>query len=274
MAMPRKVPMTKLNDLNILLWDIETLPHLGAHWGMWQQNIAGSQIFQQSEMLCLSYKWLHSTKVHNISPIAEPGFKKDAYAWSGYIAESFLPVLEKADFAVAHNGDKFDYAKLKAYTVINGLPPFKVRKVDTLKMAKATGLFPKGNKLDNLAQVMGIEQKYHTSMDMWMDIALRRPNMIEQMERMNAYCDQDVRVLEDVFLQLWPHCEAMLPNIHLLSGGVKSEVGCDKCGAQHYIKNGRYIKNVLVYQRYICCECGCTFIGRKALDLSKGAYYE
>lgn len=262
--------MSKLNDLNILLWDIETLPHLGAHWGMWQQNIAGSQIFQQSEMLCLSYKWLHSTSVHNISPIGLAEFQNDAYAWSGYIAERFIPVLERCDFAVAHNGDKFDYAKLKAYTVINNLPPFKVRKVDTLKMAKTSGMFPKGNKLDNLAEVLGIEQKYHTSMQMWMDIALRKPNMIEQMEKMNKYCDQDVRVLEQVFLKLWPHSESILPNIHVLTGGSKDDVGCDRCGSLDHYKNGTYIKNVLVYQRYVCNSCGAAFIGRKAIKV-KGA---
>ena len=259
--------MSKLNDLNILFWDIETLPHLGAHWGMWQQNIAGSQIFQQGEMLCLSYKWLHSKKVHNISPIDRPGFKQDAYGYSGYIAEKFIPIMEQADFIVAHNGDKFDYAKLKAYSVINGLKPFKVRKVDTLKMAKASGMFPKGNKLDNLAEVLGIEQKYSTNMGMWMDIALRRPNMMEQMEKMNSYCDQDVRVLEAVFLKLWPHCESILPNIHVLTGGAKEEIGCDRCGSLEHYKNGTYIKNVLVYQRYVCNSCGAAFIGRKAISL-------
>ena len=259
--------MSKLNDLNILLWDIETLPHLGAHWGMWQQNISGSQIFQQGEMLCISYKWLHSTKVHNISPIDRPGFKVDTYQYSGWLAEQFIPILEQADFAVAHNGDAFDYKKLKAYSVINGLKPFRARKVDTLKMAKAAGMFPKGNKLDNLAEVMGIEQKYHTSMKMWMDIALRRPGYMKQMEKMNAYCDQDVRVLEQVFLRLWPHTEAVMPNIHVLTGGAKNHVGCDRCGSQDHYKNGTYIKNVLVYQRHVCRSCGSTFIGRKAIDV-------
>jgi len=253
--------------LNILLWDIETLPNMGFHWGMWKQNIMGNQIIQQGEMLCISYKWLHSTKVHNLSPIDVPYFKKDAYAFSGWLAERFIPVLEKADFAVAHNGDAFDYKKLKAYSIIHQLPPFKVRKVDTLKMAKATGFFPKGNKLDNLAEVLGIEQKYRTSMQMWMDIALRKPNMLDQMKRMNDYCDQDVRVLEQVFLRLWPHCESILPNVHALTGGSPDVVACDRCGSENFYKNGTYIKNVLQYQRYVCDDCGAAFLGRKALGV-------
>jgi len=260
--------MKYIDSLNILLWDIETLPHLGAHWGMWKQNISGGQIFQQSEMLCLSYKWLNSTKVHSINPMTQKGFTKDPYAFSGYIAEKFLPVIEQADFTVAHNGDKFDYAKLKAYTVMNGLPPFRARKVDTLKMAKATGMFPKGNRLDNLAEVLGVPfNKSPMGMSDWMDIALRRPNMLPKMAKMCDYCDQDVRVLEAVFLKLWPHCEAILPNVYTLTGGRKDIPGCDRCGSENIVKNGTYIKNVLVYQRYKCNDCGAQPIGRKALKL-------
>ena len=260
--------MNKINDLKILLWDIETLPHLGAHWGMWKQNIAGGQIFQQSEMLCLSYKWLHSSRVHSISPLGQPGFKDDPYAFSGYIAEKFIPVLEQADFSVAHNGDKFDYPKLKAYACMNGLPPFRARKVDTLKMAKGVGMFPKGNRLDNLAEVLGVPfNKSPMSMPDWMDIALRRKNMVEKMTKMCDYCDQDVRVLEAVFLKLWPHCEFILPNVHVLTGGAKDIPGCDRCGSENLVKNGRYVKNVLVYQRYKCLDCGAQPIGRKALKL-------
>lgn len=266
--MPGKVTRMIPNDVRVLLWDIETLPHLGAHWGMWQQNIPAKHIFQQGEMLCLSWKWLGARKVYNISPIKEKGFKDDPYAFSGYICEQFLPVLEQCDFAVAHNGDKFDYKKLKAYSIMNDLPPFRARKVDTLKMAKATGLFPKGNKLDDLAAVLNIKQKYSTSMQMWMDIALRRPNMIDQMKRMNDYCDQDVNVLEQVFLKLWPHCEVGLPDINALMRNDRDIVGCDRCGSLNWIRNGCYIKNVLSYQRYICNDCGANFIGRKAL---KGA---
>ena len=178
-------------SVKILLWDIETLPHVGLHWGMWKQNIQPGAIVQQSEMLCLSYKWLGSRRVFNISPINQPGFKDNPYAFSDYICKEFIPVLETCDFAVAHNGDNFDYRKLKAYTVINNLQPFRARKVDTLRMAKSIGMFPKGNRLDSLAEVLGVEQKNKTDFGMWKDIALCKKNMMEQMQKQHELMLKD-----------------------------------------------------------------------------------
>jgi hypothetical protein len=259
----------KLNDAKILLWDVETLPSIAFAWGMWKQNIAGHQIIKPgNSLICISYKWLNSTKVYTISAGDDKRlFAKDPYACSGGVAERFIPILNKADFAVAHNGDKFDYRILKAQSVINNLPSFRVRKVDTLKMAKSIGMFPKGNKLDNLADVLGVEMKNKTNFQMWADIAMRSDRA--QLDKMVNYCEQDVRVLEQVFMKLWPHCETMLPNIHTLAGGGRTVVACDRCGSESFVKNGRYIKNVLVYQRHLCNQCGTTFLGRKAIDITK-----
>ena len=259
--------MNKLKKLNIVLWDIETLPHMGCHWGQWKQNISGSQIFQPSAMLCIGYKWLNDPKVYNINPMNEPGFTLDPYAFEGWLAKRFIPIIEKADFAIAHNGDAFDYAKLKAASVMYNLSPFKVRKVDTLKMAKATGLFPKGNSLDSLADVLGIKRKHKMSMDVWMDIALRRQNQLFQMQKMIQYNNRDVEVLEEVFLKLWPHCESILPDVNVLSGGDKNDAKCNRCGSENTNKKGKQIKNVLVYQRYKCKDCGASFLGRTAIDI-------
>lgn len=263
----RKEIMTKINDVNILLWDIETLPYMSFHWGMWKQNIPSIAMVKQKAMLCISYKWLHSTKISTISAGDCAGFAADAYAHEAYIADKFIPILESADFAVAHNGDKFDYRTLKAASVMHGLRPFKVRKVDTLKMAKTAGLFPKGNKLDNLADVLGVARKNPMCMDDWKQIALHSSRA--HMDKMERYCEQDVQVLEDVFLKLWPHTESIMPNIHVLQGGIKEITACDRCGSMDYVKNGTYIKNVLVYQRYMCKGCGAAFLGRKAINVKE-----
>lgn len=259
--------MSKIKDLKILLWDIETLPMMSFTWGMWKQNINASQIVKDISIICISYKWLHSNKVHTIS-IGDNRrlYLRDPYLGGKEVAHRFMSILNKADFAVAHNGDKFDYKHLKAQAVMHGYEPFRARTVDTLKMAKTAGLFPRGNKLDNLASVMGISGKSKTSMDMWTDIALHSSQ--HALAKMERYCEQDVNVLEKVFLKLWPHSESVLPNIHVLSGGDPKDEGCTKCGSTNKIKDGRYIKNVLVYQRYICKDCGACYIGRKALDIT------
>ena len=88
---------------------------------------------------------------------------------------------------------------------------------------------------------------------------------MEQMQKMNDYCNQDVEVLEQVFLKLWPHCEMGLPNVNTLMRNDRTIVGCDKCGSLDNVKNGRYIKNVLIYQRYMCKDCGAQFLSRSAI---------
>lgn len=261
--------MNKINNnVKILLWDIETLPILTFTWGMWQQNISSSQIVKDTSIICISYKWLNESNVHTISIGEFPReFKADPYICGKYVAEKFIPILQQADFAVAHNGDKFDYKHLKAHAIMHGLPAFKVRTVDTLKMAKATGLFPRGNRLDNIAKVLGITGKNKTSMKLWTDIALKSSH--SALQTMERYCEQDVMVLEEVFLKLWPHAENILPSIHVLTGGTKDTTACNRCASTNYIKNGRYIKNVLVYQRYVCKNCGAEFIGRTPIETEK-----
>lgn len=256
--------LNKLEDLKILMWDMETLPFLSFHWGMWKQNIFAGQIVKDVSIICISYKWLGDDEVHCISIGDNPGlYADDPYKGGAEVAAKFIDILNSADFCVAHNGDKFDYRILKAQSVMHDLPPFRVRKVDTLKMAKTAGMFPEGNKLDNIAKVLGIEQKYSTNFGMWKDIALNSD--LEQLEKMERYCDQDVRVLEKVFLKLWPHSESILPHVGVLLGVEKAHTCCDRCGSDYYVKHGFYIKNVLKYQRYRCKSCGATFLGRQSI---------
>jgi hypothetical protein len=251
-------------DVNILFWDIETLPYKGYFWGIWEQNIPHAFIQKDKSIICISYKWFGEELVHTINIGQDPErFERDPYDDS-YVISEFLKVLNEADFVVAHNGDKFDYPILKARSIIHDLPAFQVRKVDTLKMAKGCGQMPRGNSLKQLALTLGLDvQKGGTSIQWWIDIAEK--SSPEALDKMLHYCDDDVRVLEAVFEKLWPHCERILPNIHRLVGGSRDVTACSRCGSVNYRKHNKYIKNVQVFQRYICKDCGATFLGAKAL---------
>jgi DNA polymerase III alpha subunit (gram-positive type) len=259
---------SKLKDAKILLWDLETLPIMAFVWGMWKQNVRGQAILKDKSIICGSYKWLHERKVHTLS-IGDDAkaFKKDPYN-DRVVVERMIPLLEEADFCVAHNGDKFDYRILKAQGIIHGLPGFRARKVDTLSMAKAAGLFPRGNKLEDLAEVLGVARKGKVNYDWWKRIAL--DSCPASLAKMVKYCEQDVKVLEALFLKLLPHAENVLPDINLLTGGDRDSIACNRCGSEKIYKHGKYMKNVLVYQRYKCQTCGSTFIGRKALNAKRG----
>ena len=249
---------------NILFWDIETLPYQGFFWGLWEQNINPGFIQKDKSIICISYKWYGEELVHTLDIGQHKGrFLKDPYDDSQVIKD-FIPVINDADFVVAHNGDRFDYPILKARSIIHNLPSFKVRKVDTLKMAKSCGQMPRGNSLKNLAVTLGLGHlKGTTNIAWWKDIA--ENSSYESLEKMLRYCDQDVRVLEACFERLWPHAECVLPNIHRLTGGTKGQTACNRCGSLNYRKHNKYIKNVLVYQRYMCKDCGATFLGDQPL---------
>ena len=48
--------------MKILVLDIETSPHTGFHWGLFQQNISLSQLIESSTVLCWAAKWLDEKK--------------------------------------------------------------------------------------------------------------------------------------------------------------------------------------------------------------------
>ena len=48
--------------MKILILDIETSPHTGFHWGLFQQNISIGQLIESSSVLCWAAKWLGKKK--------------------------------------------------------------------------------------------------------------------------------------------------------------------------------------------------------------------
>ena len=50
--------------MKILILDIETSPHTGFHWGLFQQNISIGQLIESSSVLCWAAKWLGEKKVY------------------------------------------------------------------------------------------------------------------------------------------------------------------------------------------------------------------
>lgn len=252
------------NKPKILFWDIETSPTLTYVFGRWKVNINPAMVIKDSSIICISYKWLGEKEVHTISLKDNmKKFKKDP-SDDKELVKKFLKVLDEADIVVAHNGDKFDYKVLKARCIIHGLPSFKARKVDTLKMAKSVS-FPRGNRLADLAEVLGVNKKAKSDVQWWIDIMEK--SSVPAIDQMIKYCEQDVTVLEDVYNKLLPHVEISLPNMSRLMGIDKDILACPRCGSVSYRKHNKYIKNERVYQRYICKDkkCGATFIGNKPI---------
>ena len=84
-----------------LFFDIETSYAKGWFWRpQYNTNIDYSQILEHAKIICISYKWQHEDKVHNLK------WTKDCDDKQMLI--DFTKVMLKADEIVGHNSDRFD----------------------------------------------------------------------------------------------------------------------------------------------------------------------
>jgi len=80
---------------------------------------------------------------------------------------------------------------------------------------------------------------------------------LEQFDNMVEYCEQDVWLLEAVYLKLraWHKNHPSL---------VEGDV-CTACGSDKIVLNGTYLTPSGVYQRYCCSICRKGMRGRQRL---------
>lgn len=238
----------------ILLWDIETAPMIGYHWGRWKQNIASSQVIQESYMLTWSAKWLGSDEVmvdsvhyhHEVTGV--PCDKE--------IVTSLWELLNEADLFIYQNGDHFDLKRFNTRAIVHGLPPIMPSKtIDTLKIAKRYFGFS-SNRLDDLALALGLPiRKIKTEFSLW---SRCMESETEAFEEMIEYNIMDVDVLEQVYLKLRPY-DRKHPNLALYMPQEKLEEGivCGTCGGAHVLPTGQYtVTPVSKFEMYRCSDCG------------------
>ena len=88
------------SDPRILTLDIETSPNIVYAWGIWNQNIATSQLIEPSRVLCFAAKWLDRKRVEFYSE--QDGRDEMLRAvWS---------MIDEADVIVGYNHVKFDHS--------------------------------------------------------------------------------------------------------------------------------------------------------------------
>lgn len=183
----------------ILVLDIETAPIKAFLWGVWEQNVGMDQIIQDWFMFCWSAKWLDKRKV--MSSCLTP---KEALAGDDKrIVRELIDLLNQADIIVAHNGDKFDVRKINARILYHGLEyPKDYESFDTLKICRREfGLTM--NKLDYVCRFLKIKGKLQTGgQKLWNDC---REGNQEALTKMSRYCDNDVKILDEVFKRLLPY---------------------------------------------------------------------
>jgi len=228
-----------------LFWDIETSPNIGFFWKSgFKQNISFDSIIHERKIICIAYKWEGEKKVHVL--------KWDENQDDKEMLLRFIEVANESDDMVAHFGDSFDLKWFRTRCLYHGIQTFPFyRTTDTCKLARQYFYF-NSNKLDYIAQFLGLGKKKSHPYSLWVDVALHRDK--KALKDMLAYCKNDVVMLENVYNELIKHCK---PNVHVgvLHGNEKWS--CAFCGGTNVSKSKERV-TAMGAKRYQmqCSGCG------------------
>ena len=108
------------HNAKVLFIDIETSPMVGAVWSLWKQNLSLDMI--QEDWFIMSYcaKWLGDDTII-YEDVSEKGVGN--YENDEDMLYNIWTLLDKADFVVAHNGQRFDVKKINARLILNEFDP-------------------------------------------------------------------------------------------------------------------------------------------------------
>lgn len=228
-----------------LFFDIEVSPNIAFIWSSgYKINVDPGSIIKERAIICICYKWEDEKDTHSLQWDHKQNDKR--------LLESFIKVANDADELVGHNGDKFDLAWIRTRCLFHGLSMFpKYSTIDTLKIARSKFKF-NSNKLNYIADFLGIGEKIKTDFNLWKNIVLNKDP--KAMEDMIKYCKKDVILLEKVYKHLAQHIE---PKTHygVIFGDDRGS--CAECGSDELIKQRRRVlASGLVKILYKCNTCG------------------
>ncbi len=229
--------------MKILLLDVETSPNTAFVWGLRNEFIPLARLIETSQVMCYSAKWFGTEEVY---------FDSIYESTRRSMLRGIYGLLDEADVVVHYNGQRFDIPVLNREFILNGFtPPAPYKQVDLLKVARNQFRFA-SNKLDHIAQELGLGSKHETSFTLWVDCMNKDP---KAWEIMKAYNVNDVILLEEAYKKFLPWIKNH-PN-----HGVYGEHGmvCPKCGSTHSHRRGYAFTIAGKYQRYKCKDCGGWF---------------
>lgn len=239
--------------MKILSIDIETSPHISAHFGTRNIFVKPEQMLQQSRMICWAAKW-HGQKKVMYRSVWDDG--REA------MLTELWHLLDEADLVVGFNSRKFDIKRINSEFLRDGYaPPSPYHQVDLYQQSLKNFSFT-SHRLKHLLQELGLSPKLEDNADMelWIDACWHGDPTAQT--RMKKYNIQDVKSTEEFYDYLlgWikPHLNWGL----FVDDGTDNPV-CPNCGSNELVKKGLEYTKVRTYQRWKCKDCGAHHRGRR-----------
>lgn len=240
--------------LKILVYDIETMPHVSYVWSFYNQNIGHNQVKQYGWMCSFAAKWVGEEEVIYHEYRGTTGNDKK-------ITKELMALFDEADIVVAHNGRAFDTKTAKGRALKHGLkPPTPFKVADTMLIAKNEFKLPR-NTLEYMAEHVGVTPKdkheKFPGFELWRQCLEGND---EAWNEMREYNIQDVETLEEVYFALRPWA-TQHPNLGIFLETHRKV--CPKCGSPELKGLPKVIKtNTQRYDGYRCGNCGGIARGR------------
>lgn len=238
----------------ILFYDVETTPvkvwtfRIGQKVSISHENIVDGEKF---DIICICYKWQGEKKIRSL----DWGCNKQD---SAKMIEEFTKVVESADVAIAHNGDKFDFKQINTQRMLHKQDPIAwPTSDDTLKQLRKHFYFA-SYKLDYITKVLFGEGKSEMAFRDWINIKqYKDPQALAKMLR---YCRRDVWLLERTFKRTSKY---FMPKVNASIVIWEDRLGCPHCGGRERSKAGTRGTLSGVYQRWRCSSCRHVSKGKK-----------
>lgn len=220
-------------ETKTLIYDLEVSGSLGWAYGQWQTNMI--KVEQPPILLALSWKWLGDKKVKGVTL---RDFKQASNYDDSGIVHKLWGLLDECNIAVAYNGKKFDNKMANTFFIRHHLEPVSpYLEFDPLQVARRYFKFD-NNKLDYLGKLLLGEGKtevtYGDCWDKLLHGAVKEQKKYAGL--MKRYCDQDVKLLEDIYYKLLPWSNNH-PNMALCAG---VDYVCPRCGKDSKFKVKAY----------------------------------
>lgn len=230
----------------ILLLDIETAPHTAFVWGLFNQNVAPSQLAAHGRTICWAAKWYDSNVVHYM----------DERSGHREMIASIHALLQATDIVVTYNGASFDIPTLSNAFIQYGLAPLrKFRHVDLYHVVRKRFRLA-SNKLEHVVTYLGLGKKVpHKGFPLWIGCMNGDTACWRVMKKYNI---GDVALLGKVYQKLRPWVD----NHPDVAPGSRV-THCPTCGSGKLHSRGeRYTKEYAI-ARYQCQKCAAWSDGKR-----------